>query len=87
MFDEATIFEESKVPEAKDFCTSFLMLLDFDVLTRTHGKEKGKKCELRYGTLQLCQIPFCNLRDDAGGNGFLLLFFWVSVFEGSELSV
>ncbi len=87
MFDEATIFEESKVPEAKDFRTSFLMLSDFDVLTRTHGKEKGKNCELRYGTLQLRQIPFCNLGNDAGGNGFLLLFFWVGVFEGFELLV
>jgi hypothetical protein len=80
-------FEESKVLEAKDFRTLFLMLLDFDVLTRTHGKEKGKNCELRYGMLRHRQIPFCNLGDDAGGNGFLLLFFWVGVFEGSELSV
>jgi hypothetical protein len=87
VFDEATVFEESKVQEAKDFRTSFLMLLDFDVLTKTHGKEKGKNCELRYCTLRLRQIPFCNLGDDAGGNGFLLLFFWVGVFEGSELSV
>ncbi len=51
MFDEATVFEESKVPEAKDFRTLFFILLDFDVLTRMHGKEKGKNCELRYGTL------------------------------------
>ncbi len=87
MFDKATVFEESKVSEAKDFRTSFLMLLDFNVLTRMHGKEKGKNCELRYGTLQLHQIPFCNLGNDAGGNGYLLLFFWVGIFEGSELSV
>jgi hypothetical protein len=87
VFDEATVFEESKVPEAKDFHTSFLMLLDFDVLTRTHGKDNGKNCELRYGTLRLRQIPFCNLGNDAGRDGLLLLFFWVGVFEGSELSV
>ena len=88
MFDKLTVFEESKVPEAKGFCTSFFVLLDFDVLARTHGQEKGKNCELRYVTsLQLRQILFCNLGDDAGGNGFLLLFFWVGIFEGSELSV
>ncbi len=87
MFDESTIFEESKVLEAKDFCTSFFVLLDFDVLARTHGQEKGKNCELRYGMLQLRQIPFCNFGNDAGGDGFLLLFFWVGIFEGSELSV
>ncbi len=51
MFDEATVFEESKVLESKDFRMLFLMLLDFDVLTRMHGKEKGKNCELRYDTL------------------------------------
>jgi hypothetical protein len=88
VFDKTTVFEESNVLEAKDFRTWFLMLLDFDVLARTHGKEKGKNCELRYVTsLQLRQILFCNLGDDAGGNGFLLLFFWVGIFEGSELSV
>ncbi len=87
VFDKLTVFKESKVPEAKDFCLLFFMLLDFDVLARTHGKEKGKNCELRYGTLQLRQILFGNLSDDAGGDGFVLLFFWVSIFEGSELSV
>ncbi len=87
MVNESTVFEESKVPEAKDFCTLFFVLLDFDVLARTHGKEKGKNCELRYGTLQLHQILFCNFSDDAGGYGFLLLFFWVGIFEGLELLV
>ncbi len=87
MFNESTVFEEWKVPEAKDFCTLFFVLLDFDVLARTHGKEKGKNCELRYGMLQLRQIPFCNFGDDAGGDGFLLLFFFVGIFEGSELLV
>jgi hypothetical protein len=46
VFDESTVFEELKVPKAKDFCMSFFVLLDFDVLARTHGKEKGKNCEL-----------------------------------------
>ncbi len=87
VFDEPTVFEESKIPEAKDFCLSFFMLLDFDVLARMHGKEKGKNCELQYGTLQLRQILFGNLSDDTGGDGFVLLFFWVGIFEGSELLV
>ena len=30
----------------KDFCTSFFLLWDFDVLTRTHGKENGEDGEL-----------------------------------------
>ncbi len=87
LFNKPTVFEESKVPEAKDFCLSFFMFLDFDVLARTHGKEKGKNCELQYGTLQLHQILFGNLSNDTGGDGFVLLFFWVGIFEGSELSV
>ncbi len=52
-----------------------------------HGKEKGKDGELRYGALQLSQILFCNLGYDAGGDGFLLLFFGVGIFVGSGLSV
>ncbi len=87
VFDEPTVFEESKVPEAKDFCSLFFMSLDFGVLARTHGKEKGKNCELRYGMLQLRQILFGNLSNDTGRDGFVLLFFWVGIFEGSELSV
>ena len=51
--DEATVLEEVKVPKTKDVSTLFLLLWDFDILTRTHGKEKGKDGELRYGTLQL----------------------------------
>ncbi len=39
---EPSVFEESKVSEAKDFGLLFVLLLDFDVLSRTHGKEKGK---------------------------------------------
>ena len=85
--DETTVLEEAKVPKAKYFGTSFLLLWDFDVLTRTHGKEKGKDGELQYGTLQLSQISFGNLSDDASGDGFLLLFFGVSVLVGSELSM
>jgi hypothetical protein len=76
-----------KVSEVKDFRTLFLLLWDFDVLARMHGKEKGKDGELQYGALQLSQIPFCNLGYDAGGDGFLLLFFGVGIFVGSELSV
>jgi hypothetical protein len=44
--DELTVFEESKVSESKDFSSSFFLLWDFDVLTRTHGKEEGKNGEL-----------------------------------------
>lgn len=53
MTDEATVLEEAKVSKTKDVGTLFLLLWDFDILTRTHGKEKGKDGELRYGTLQL----------------------------------
>jgi hypothetical protein len=82
-----SFFEESKVLEAKDFGSLFvLLLLDFDVLARTHGKEKYKNGELRYSTLQLCQFPCCNFNNDAVGDGFLLLFFGVFIFEGSELT-
>ncbi len=80
-----SFFEESKVLEAKDFGLLFALLLDFDVLTRTHGKEKGKNSELRYSALQLCQFLICNFGNDAGEDGFLLLFFGVFVFEVSEL--
>ncbi len=31
---------------SKDFCTLFFLLWDFDILTRTHGKENGKDGEL-----------------------------------------
>ncbi len=85
--DKPTVFEESKVFEAKDFGSSFFVLLDFDILARTHGKEKGKNGELRYSTLQLHQFRFCDFGDGTGGDGFLLLFFGVDIFEGSELSV
>ncbi len=89
MTDEITILEEAKVPKAEDVGTLFLLVWDFDILTRTHGKEKGKDGELRYCALQL-QIPFCNLGDDAGGDGFLLLFVafcWVGVLVGLKLLV
>ena len=42
-----SFFEESKVLEAMDFGLLFVLLLDFDVLVRTHGKEKGKNGELQ----------------------------------------
>ena len=85
--NEPSFFEEPKVLKAKVFGLLFVLLLDFDVLARTHGKEKGKNGELQYRTLQLCQFLFCNFGDDAGGDGFLLLFFGVFVFEGSELTL
>ena len=46
MVNKLTVFEESKVLEAKYFGSLFLLLLDFDVLARMHGKEKGKNDEL-----------------------------------------
>ncbi len=51
------------------------------------AKKKGKDNELRYGALQLSQISFCNLSNDTGWDGFLLLFFGVGVIVGLELSV
>jgi hypothetical protein len=82
---EPSFFEESKVLEAKDFGLSFVLLLDFGVLARMYGKEKGKNGELQYNALQHCQFPFFDFGNDGGGDGFLLLFFGVFVFEGSEL--
>ena len=87
MVYELSVFEESKVSEAKDFGLSFVLLLDSDVLARTHGKEKGKNGELQYSTFQLHQFPFCNFGDDASRDGFLLLLFGAFVFEGSELAL
>ena len=80
-------FEESKVSEAKNFGSLFVLLLDFDVFARMHGKEKGKNDKLQYSTLQLRQFLFCNFGNNAGGDGFLLLFFVVFAFEGSELTL
>jgi hypothetical protein len=37
---EPSIFEESEISEAEDFGWSFLLLLNLDVLTQTHGKEE-----------------------------------------------
>ncbi len=85
MVNKLTVFEESKVLEAKYFGSLFLLLLDFDVLARMHGKEKGMmSC---YSTSQPCQILFCNFGNDADGDGFLLLFFGAGIFEGLELLV
>jgi hypothetical protein len=50
-------------------------------------QKTGKNGELQYSTLQLRQFLFCDFGNDAGGDGFLLLFFGVGIFEGSELSV
>ncbi len=42
----------------EDFGSLFFVLLNFDVFTQTHGKEKGKSCELGDGALQWPKIPF-----------------------------
>ena len=65
----------------------FFVLLDLDVFTRMHGKEKGESCELGDGTLQWGEILLCNFGDDTNRDCFLLFFFWVLVFIGSELAV
>ena len=85
--EESTIFEESKVSDAEDFSSSFFVLLDLDILTQVHGKEDSKSCELGDGTLQWHEILFCDFGDDASGDCFLLFFFWVFIFVGSELAV
>ena len=85
--EELNIFEESKVLEAEDSGSLFFVLLDFDVFTLAHGKEKGKNCELGDGTLQWRKILLCNFGDDAGRDCILLFFFWVFIFVGSELAV
>jgi hypothetical protein len=80
-----SIFEESKILEAKDFGSLFFLLLNFDILTRTHGKEESKDGELRYCTLELRQFLLGDFGNDACGDGFLLMFLWVGIFVGSEL--
>jgi hypothetical protein len=87
VMNEPSFFEESKVLESKDFGSLFVLLLDFDVLARTYGKEKGKNGVLQYSTMQLCQFPFCNFGNDTCGDGLLQLFFGVFVFEGSDLTL
>ncbi len=71
---EPSIFEESKILEAEDFSSSFLLLLNLDVLARTHGKEEGKDGELCDCTLKLRQFLFGNFGNDACRDGFLLMF-------------
>ena len=73
--EESTVFEESKVLDAEDFGSSFFVLLDLDVLTRAHGKIESESCELGDGTLQWCEILFCNFGNDASRDCFLLFFF------------
>jgi hypothetical protein len=87
MAEESTVFEESKVSEAEDFGSLFFVLLDFDVFTQAHGKEKGKSCEVGDGTLQWCEIFLCNFGNDAGRDCLLLFFYGVFIFVGSELVV
>ena len=87
--EESTIVEESKVLDAEDFGSSFFVLLDLDIFTQVHGKEKGKSCELGDGTLQGGEILFCDFGDGTSRSRdcFLLFFFWVFVFVDSELAV
>ena len=84
MVDELTISEESKVPKANDFRSLFFLLGDFDVLTRTHGKEEGTDCELQDCALLLRKLSLGDFGNGAGRDGFMLLFLWVFVFEGTE---
>ena len=84
MVDELTVSEESKVLKAKDFCSLFLLLWDFDVLAQTHGKEEGKDPELQDCALLLCELSLGDFGNDADRDGFLLLLLWVFVFEGTE---
>ena len=87
MAEESPVFEESKVLDAEDFGSLFFVLLDLDIFTQVHGKEKGKSCELGDGTLQGGEILFCDFGDGTSRDCFLLFFFWVFVFVDSELAV
>ena len=87
MVDESTVFEEAEIPKTKDFGASFFLLRDFDVFARAHGEEEGKDGELRDRALLFRQVALGDLGDDADGDGLLLFFFWVFVFEGAELSL
>jgi hypothetical protein len=60
----------SKILEAKDFGSLFLLLLNLDVLAQMHGEEEGKDGELQDCTLELCQFLFGNFGNDACGGGF-----------------
>jgi hypothetical protein len=85
--EESTVVEESKVLDAEDFRYLFFALLDLDIFTRAHGKEKGKSCEVGDGTLQWGEILLCNFGNDTSRDCCLLCFFWVFVCVGSELAV
>ena len=82
VIDKPSGFEESEILEAKEFGLSFLLLLNLDILARTHGKEEGKNGELRDCTLELHQFLLCNFSNDVGRDGLLLMFLWVGVFAG-----
>ena len=75
MAEELTVFEESKVSDAEDFDSLFFVLLDLDVFTRAHGKEKGKSCELGDGTLQWHEILLCNFGNDTSRDCFCCFSF------------
>ena len=87
MVDESTVFEEAEIPKTKDFGSSLFLLWDFDVFARTHGKEEGKDGELRNRALLFRQLALGDFGDDTGGDGLLLFFCGVFVFEGAELSL
>ncbi len=80
-----SIFEESEILEAEDFGSLFSMLLNLDIFPHAHGKRECKDGELQDCTLELFQFLFSNFGNDACGDGFLLMFFWVSIFVGLEL--
>ncbi len=84
---EPSIFEELNILEVEDFGLSFLLLLNLDVLTQTHGEEEGRDGELRDCTLELHQFLFGDFCNDACGDNFWLMFLWVGIFVGSELAL
>ena len=82
-----TAVEEPNVSQSKYFRATFFLLWNFDILTRTHGKEEGKDGELRNRALLFRKLALGNFGDDTGGDGLLLFFFGVFVFESAELSL
>jgi hypothetical protein len=85
--DESTFFEEAEVPKAKDFGSSLFLLWDFYIFAWAYGKEEGKDGELWDRALLLRQLALGDFDDGTDGDGLLLFFFGVFVFEGAELSL
>ncbi len=63
----------------------FFMLLNLDIFAHVHGEGECKDGELQDCTLELFQFLFGNFGNDACRDGFLLMFFWIGIFVGSEL--